>query len=57
MRLAEVLRSWRKMKDLSIRDVAHSVGVSAATLSRIERGENMDGVTLAKIFKWLTEAA
>jgi transcriptional regulator with XRE-family HTH domain len=45
------------MKDLSIRDVAHSVGVSAATLSRIERGENMDGVTLAKIFKWLTEAA
>lgn len=40
------------MADLTIRDVAGEMGVSPATLSRVERGEECDGATLAKILMW-----
>lgn len=53
MRLGEVIRLWRKMSDLGIREVAADIGVSHGTLSRIERGEAMDGNTLAKVLVWL----
>lgn len=39
-----------------MRSAAKDMGTSAATLSRIERGENCDGKTLAKIIKWLLTA-
>lgn len=42
------------MADLTVREAAHDIGISAATFSRIENGECMDGRTLAKIFTWLT---
>lgn len=54
-RLAEVLRRWRRGADLSIREAASQIGTSPATLGRIEKGELMDGKTLAKILRWLTE--
>jgi transcriptional regulator with XRE-family HTH domain len=41
------------MSDLTEREAAKELGVSLSTLSRIERGEAMDGVTLAKILAWL----
>ena len=53
MRLGEVIRLWRKMSDLGVREVAADIGVSHGTLSRIERGEAMDGNTLAKVLVWL----
>jgi transcriptional regulator with XRE-family HTH domain len=53
MRLGMVLRQWRKMTDRGVREVAAEIGISHGTLSRIERGEPMDGVTLAKILQWL----
>jgi len=53
MKLGEVLRKWRVMADLGIREVAADMGISAATLSRIERGESMDGRTLGRIWSWL----
>lgn len=55
MRLGKIIRRWRQIEDLGIREVAKEIGVTHGTLSRIERGENMDGRTLAKIFLWLTE--
>jgi transcriptional regulator with XRE-family HTH domain len=54
MRLGEVLRRWRKMSDMGIREAAAEIGVSHGTLSRIERGEEMSGSTLAKVLGWLT---
>ena len=33
------------------------MGLTAATYSRLERGEMMDGKTLAIVLRWLTEAA
>lgn len=55
LRLAEVINHWRRIKDKGIREVAKDIGISAATLSRIERGENCDGQTLAKIICWLLQ--
>lgn len=53
MRLGEVIRLWRKMSDIGIREAAQQIGVSHGTLSRIERGEAMEGDTLAKVLTWL----
>lgn len=55
MKIGEVLRRWRRASDLGIREAAKELGISHGTLSRIERGENMDGETLAKLLRWLLE--
>lgn len=52
MRICEILRLWRKMADLGIREAAQEMGISPATLSRVERGGDVDGKTLAKILMW-----
>ena len=54
MKLGEVLRQWRKMADLTVRQAAKEIGISFPTLSRIEKGYAMDGRTLARIQGWLT---
>lgn len=53
MRLGQVIKRWRVMSEINLRDAAKMIGTSTATLSRIEQGENMDGKTLARIFEWL----
>ena len=53
MKLGEVIRRWRKMSEIGIREAAAEIGVSHGTLSRVERGEPMQGETLAKILAWL----
>lgn len=54
MQLGDVLRKWRKMSDLTLREAATRIGVRFNTLARIETGEQMDGATLAIILRWLT---
>lgn len=39
--------------DRGLREVAHEIGVSPATLSRVERGNVPDLVTFGKICRWL----
>jgi len=56
MKLSEVLREWRWAKKINIRTAAKDFGISAATLSRIERGNDVEGNVLAKILRWLLEA-
>jgi transcriptional regulator with XRE-family HTH domain len=55
MRLGKVIRYWRKMSDIGIREAAQQIGISHGTLSRIERGEAMEGETLAKVLGWLMQ--
>jgi transcriptional regulator with XRE-family HTH domain len=55
MKVGELLRLWRNVKNIGIRDMAAEIGVSAATLSRLERGENVDGKTLIKLIAWIFE--
>ena len=56
MRLCDVLRKWRRVSDLGVREAAKQIGLNAATYSRVERGHPMDGATFVRIFRWLTEA-
>lgn len=53
MKLGIVLKSWRESRKMGIREAAKLLGISHGTLSRIERGKNVDGRTLTKILTWL----
>lgn len=46
-------RLRRQRGNRGVREVAGEVGISAATLSRVERGNVPDLETFAKICKWL----
>lgn len=53
-KLIHSLRTKRIIDDkLDIRDCAKKIGVSAATLSRIENGKTPDVNTLATVCKWV----
>ena len=54
MRLGVVLRKYRAMQEITVRDLAQEIGIGFATLSRIENGLDCDSATLMKIFNWLT---
>jgi len=43
----------RKRGSMGIRAAAHEIGISPATLSRIERGRLPDSLTLGKVCTWL----
>jgi transcriptional regulator with XRE-family HTH domain len=53
MRLGSVLRKYRTMREITVRDLAKEMGISFPTLSRIEHGLPMDATTLMKILNWL----
>ena len=52
-RIGQLLVLYRATKGCGVRDLAREVGISAATMSRIERGHAMDAETLLKIWTWL----
>lgn len=52
----EMLTLYRVSRHWTVRDIAPQMGISIATLSRIERGQSMDAATLLKIWIWLLEA-
>ena len=51
--LGQVIRKWRILSDFTLRHAAKMIGVSPATLMRIEIGHHPDGVTLTKILFFL----
>lgn len=55
VRLGEFISAWRNEKRLTVRAAGEKFGVQYATLNRLERGENPDGRTLAKILRFLLE--
>lgn len=55
MKLGLVLRKYRIMSEFSVRTMADTLNLSLSTYSRLERGEMMDGDTLATVLNWLME--
>lgn len=54
MKLGIVIKSYRIHKEISLRELAITIGVSAATLSRIENANfKPDLITFKKILDWL----
>lgn len=49
------LKAKRSLDKLSLRDAAKQSGVSASTLSRIERGQVFDWETGVALCKWLAK--
>jgi transcriptional regulator with XRE-family HTH domain len=52
-RLGAMLRSQRKARQMSLRDLADEIGVSFNTLSRVERGQIPDFKNFNMIVDWL----
>jgi hypothetical protein len=55
MMVGTMIRCWRRIEDVGIREAAKQIGVSHGTLSRIERGDQMDAYTMMKLLRWLFE--
>jgi len=53
MRIGEVLKDWRLMEKMTLKEAAPLIGISLATLARIEKGDGMDGVTMWAILAFL----
>jgi transcriptional regulator with XRE-family HTH domain len=51
--LGAELRRKRSKEELSLRDAEAETGISAATLSRIERGSVPDTLIIERLAKWL----
>ncbi len=51
--LGAALRARRSEEDLSLKEVEEIINVSAATLSRIERGHTPDTAVIGKLAEWL----
>jgi len=56
MKLGDVIRRYRIMSELTLREVGKDIGIGAATLMRLEHGLEPDGRTLAKVLMWLMQA-
>ena len=53
VRIGSVMRDWRWENKLDIRQGAALIGISPATLSRIENGKACDSRTFSKLLTWL----
>lgn len=52
-RLGEMFRLYRTVRNVSLREVASQIGISHATLLRIEKGQTFDAQTLLKLWAWM----
>lgn len=52
MKIGELLRKWRAVSELDLRQGAAIIGVSVSTLRRIEAGVVPDGATVIKLMQW-----
>ena len=53
--LGELLRLRRAVRGDGIRDLAREIGISSATLFRIEQGHRMDLDTFQKLLVWFQQ--
>lgn len=51
--LGTLIKNYRKREKIGIVELAGQIGVSAATLSRLENGKEVDLKTHFKIERWL----
>ena len=53
MKLSNILKKHRLINELTVRTLAADIGISPATLVRLEKGHDCDAGTLVKIINWL----
>lgn len=52
--LARMVRHLRHVEDRTLRELGKEIGVSAATLMRVEQGYAMDATTFLRVVCWMT---
>lgn len=55
MKLGGVIRAYRMHREISLRALAKEIGISAATLMRVEHGYALDAKTFLAVLGWLTQ--
>lgn len=55
MKLGYLVKLYRTIENITVRDLAAEIGTSASTISRVENGKDPDAKTLMKILEWLTK--
>ena len=53
MRIGEIIEGWRHSGRMGVREAAAMIGISSATLSRVENGGAIDGATMWKLMVFL----
>jgi transcriptional regulator with XRE-family HTH domain len=53
MNLGKVLADYRWANRLGVRELAKEMGITSATLNRIEQNENCNAASLIAIIDWL----
>lgn len=54
--LGEVLRKWRVMRELTIREASKIIGLHYTTYFRLEEGRHPDSETMLKLWNWFVKA-
>lgn len=52
-RLSELIRIYRAVKGVGVRELAKEIGVTASTLNRVERGYPCESRVLSAILRWM----
>jgi transcriptional regulator with XRE-family HTH domain len=55
MHIGEVLKDWRFVEKMTLREAGTRLGISHPTLQRIEQGKMMDAETMVKLMRFLFE--
>jgi len=53
MLIGEMLQTYRNQERFGTREYAKMIGISHATLNRIENGKDVDAKTLLKLIEWV----
>ena len=53
MHVGKVLADYRYANRIGVRELAKEIGLSAATVNRIELGNDCDSASLLKLMAWL----
>lgn len=53
MKISKIIKLYRAVNDIGVRELANELKISPATLSRIENGKDVEGKTMLLIINWL----
>ena len=52
MRVGKLIRLYRSVQEIGVREMAKEIGISSATLSRLENGKSLDQSNMLKVINW-----